>query len=55
MIDFCKYKRNVRRMICWLHTAALLKLPCSSEPSAKPQSSLPSHTWLAGRHFPLAH
>lgn len=29
--------------------------PCSSDPSAKPQSSRPSHTRLAGRHFPLAH
>lgn len=31
------------------------KAPCSSDPSAKPQSGRPSHTRLDARHFPFAH
>lgn len=48
-------EKDLEKNDALVNTTALFGLPCSSEPSAKPQSSRPSHTRLAGRHLPLAH
>lgn len=53
--DWSRNDTQLRTCVWSCASVSLPFLPCSSEPSAKPQSSRPSQTRLAARHFPLAH